>query len=115
MAGPVRVTWDSRGMTQVVNSQAMQAMCVAMAEAGRAHAVSISPRSSREHKHYADSFVVRKVKINDPRGGRRAGAVLANTADHAGAVEWGTQRAGRKLQQASNVLSRTVSFIEGAS
>jgi hypothetical protein len=100
-------------MTQVVNSQAMQALCVAMAEAGKAHAVSISPRSSRKHPHYADAFVVRKAKINDARGGRRAGAILANTSDHAGAVEWGTDRTGRK--QASNVLSRTVSFIEGIS
>lgn len=114
MPRPVRVTWDTRGMNQLVNSREMSAMCVAMAEAGKAHAVSISPRSERNHQHYADSFVVRKVKINDPRGGRRAGAVLANTADHAGAVEWGTERAGRKPQRALNVLSRTVSFIEGA-
>ena len=115
MAGRIRVTWNNAGMTLLVNSRDMTALVVARAEAGKAHATSISPRSDRRHQHYADSFVVRKVKINDPRGGRRAGAVLANTADHAGAVEWGTERSGRKPQRAENVLSRTVSFIEGIS
>lgn len=113
--GGIRVTWDNAGMAALVNSNQMAAMCMARAELGKAHAISISPRSGSKHKHYQDSFVVKRVKINDPRGGRRAGATLGNTANHAGAVEWGTTRNGRKPEQAQNILGRTVSFIEGAS
>ena len=113
MAGRVRVTWDSQGMNALMVSRDMAALCRQVAEAGMVHAKSISPRSSKQHQHYQSSFMVRKAKFNDPRGGVRVGAILANTADHAGAVEWGTDRAGRKPQRAQNVLSRTVSFIEG--
>ena len=114
MAG-VRVTWDANGMSALLVSRDMAAMTRTAAQAGMVYAKSISPRSKKQHQHYKSSFVVRKAKFNDPRGGTRVGAVLVNTADHAGAVEWGTDRAGRKPQAAHNVLARTVSFIEGMS
>ena len=113
MAAPVRVQWDRAGMDALMVSRDMAAMCRRAAEAGKVYAVSISPRSKQSHKHYQSSFVVRKAIFNDARGGRRAGAILANTADHAGAVEWGVTVAGRKPTKGQNVLSRTVSHIEG--
>ena len=112
MAAPVRMQWDAAGMNALMVSREMSSMCRQYAELGKAYARTISPRSKKRHQHYASSFVVSKTILNDARGGRRAGAVLANTADHAGAVEWGTDRNGTK-NRGDNVLSRTVSYLEG--
>lgn len=73
------------------------------ARAGAAYAESISPHETGE---YAASFEV-SVGTETGPGGERATAYLANTADHAAAVEWGTgNRAG------SHILSRTGDAIE---
>lgn len=113
MAAPIRMTWNTQGMNALMVSREMSAMCRQYAELGKAFARTISPRSKKQHKHYASSFVVLKTTINDARGGKRAGAILANRADHAGAVEWGVEVVGRKPTQGHNVLSRTVSHLEG--
>ena len=115
MAGRIRLDWDAKGMSALMVSRDMAAMTRAAAVAGMAYAKSISPRSKKQHQHYQGSFVVLKAKFNDPLGGVRVGAILANRADHAGAVEWGTDLDGRKPQAGHNVLARTVSHIEGIS
>lgn len=114
MAAPVRMQWDRKGMDALMVSREMGAMCRQYAELGKAYAQSISPRSKKRHRHYQSSFVVLKTTLNDARGGKRAGAILANRADHAGAVEWGTERNGTK-GRGDNILSRTVSHLEGLS
>lgn len=113
---PIRMAWDNAGMAALVNSNEMAAFARGMAELGMAHAVSISPRSNRKKgQHYQDLFKVKRIKINDSRGRSRVGAALVNASEHAWAVEWGTDGTRGKPQRAQNVLSRTVSFIEGAS
>lgn len=91
---------DFAGISQLMNSAGMVELMRARAEAGKAHAVSISPRDTG---HYADSFEVEAHSHGGPAKDR-AEAILRNTASYAADVEF-HNKPGR-------VLGRTVDFIE---
>lgn len=73
------------------------------------YAVSISPRSTRVHRHYQDSFVVIPGTEVIARL-RRVAARLWNMAPHAAAVEWGNEHTGGHGQK---VLQRTLEHLTG--
>lgn len=69
------------------------------------YAISISPTSSRVHKHYVESFDV-SLGTATIRSLRRVAGILANTSDHALAVEWGNAHS-----KGHNVLGKTLSHL----
>lgn len=79
------------------------------------YAISISPRSNAEHRHYQDSFEVQDGIVgNFPADliiGRppmyRVSTRLLNTVEHAAAVEWGNHRTPR----GHHVLRRTLEHL----
>lgn len=79
---------DSRGLQALLTSTAMQDAVVEVAEDAAAFARSIAPRRTGK---YADSFEVERAEFPGP-GSPRKGAVVANTSEHAAAVEWGQNR-----------------------
>lgn len=96
----VRVEIPSSFYTQALTSQDMQDAMVKVAEDGGSHAESIAPVDSG---HYKRSFVVEPAEFTTTKGGRRKGATLTNTADHAAAVEW---------EQGRHVLGQTLAKLE---
>jgi hypothetical protein len=102
MALKIRYEKDLRGTNEIMNGAAMQAVLLARAEAGKAHAISISPRMTGD---YAASFETSVRAHGGPREDR-AEAILANTSDHAADVEWRNHGGER-------ILGRTVDFLEG--
>jgi len=91
---------DAAGMRALANSGEVSAAMRQVAEVGMRWAESVAPRDSGE---YVSAFGVQAATL---RGGRRdeprAGAVLFNSANHAGVVE---HRAG--------ILARSVNIMEG--
>ncbi len=91
------------GLEQVARSSEVGSQMVAAAESGRRFAEGIAPVGPTGN--YRRSFRVRRSEITVPGGRVRrvAGAVLENTAPHAGLVEWHNR---------SFVLTRTMAHIE---
>ena len=90
---------DRAGVAALLKAPEMGDAMKAIAEAGRAYAVSISPVESGEYKALFDV----DVEVQD---GRQT-AVLANTSDHAVQVEWGARGSN-----GHHVLGRTIDLIE---
>lgn len=80
------------------------------ANKAKPYAVSISPRSSRHHRHYADGFRVEMGHVTLPPEWpmRRVAAILVNTVEHAVIVELGANRT-----PAYRVLARTLAYLNG--
>jgi hypothetical protein len=78
------------------------------------YAVSISPRSNRNHRHYQDSWAVVPILTGVPPAALvigeppmlRVGAALYNTSPHAAAVEWGNAKHPRGHHILQKVLDR---------
>lgn len=73
------------------------------------YAERISPRSKRQHEHYADSFAV-VIDSEVIESMRRVAARLVNTAAHAAAVEWGNAKTHGRGHR---VLGRTLDHLNG--
>ena len=90
---------DRAGTGLLLRSDDMGDAMRTIAQAGVAHAVSISPVESGL---YAASFEV-DVEVQDDR----QTATIANTVEYAAAVEWGARGSN-----GHHVLGRTVDWIE---
>lgn len=92
-----------KGMSALGQSPQVGALSVQAARNGKRYAESIAPVGPTSN--YKNSFRVRPTQVRVPGryGGRRAGAVLENTAPHAHLVEWHNQ---------SLVLTRTAAHME---
>lgn len=95
----MRYVPDRAGVGKLLLGADMAKVMLAAAERGAAYAVSIAPTDSGE---YADSFTA-DVEV---QGDRQTG-VVANTAEHAGWVEWGTSN-----QAGHHVLARTADYLD---
>jgi hypothetical protein len=93
----IRYVKDIAGTRKLMTSPQMQALLVARAEAGAAHARSIAPRQSGD---YADSIKVTSRRRGGPRN-NRAEARITATVPYANDVE-----------VRHRVLGRTVDVIE---
>ncbi len=84
---------DRKGMARVaVGEELKAAVTEVVAERALPYARSSSPRSNRNHLHYADAFVVDNTSTVVLVGLRRVAARLVNTSGHAAAVEWGNAK-----------------------
>ena len=98
---------NQAGWKALANGPEIRALVQRKAEAAKAFAESISPRSDAEHRHYADSFEVEQTTVT-LKDGPRAAAVLHNTVGHAAAVEWGNQATHG---QGHHVLGKTADAL----
>jgi hypothetical protein len=100
---------DRKGIAELAMGPKMRQGILDFAEGPlKSYAIGISPRSSKEHQHYADSFVVVPgAKVI--RRLRRVAALLINTAPHAAAVEWGNEQTPR----GHRVLGETLAHFMG--
>jgi hypothetical protein len=73
------------------------------------YAISISPRSTKQHQHYADSFFVEEG-TTVIAAMRRVALLLVNDSDHAAAVEWGNEQ----TPDPHRVLGRTLAYLNHA-
>ncbi len=102
-----RFELDRKGIAACAMGPELRTVVLTFAGAeAKPYAVSISPRSDREHKHYADSFTVVPGAVMI-RGMRRVAAHLINDAPHAAAVEWGNA----KTPNGHRVLGRTIDHL----
>lgn len=102
MAAPVTFTPNPAGLRELAQSSEVGDRCVAVAEAGKSYAESISPVVTG---NYRRGFRVRPTTVTVPGLGRAAGAVLVNVAPHAHLVE---DRNG------DHVLARTAAWLQQA-
>jgi hypothetical protein len=97
---------DRDGIAELAMNPVLMGSVIACAEGeAKPYAVSISPRSNRQHKHYADSFTVVPGAVMIRRM-RRAAAHLINDAPHAAFVEWGNDGF-----EGHRVLGRTLDHL----
>jgi hypothetical protein len=96
------------GVAAFANNPKLEAALLALAKRAQAYAMSISPLSDREHRHYVDSFEVSPGHIVIAAM-RRVTAELHNTAPHAAAVEWGN---AATRGTAHHVIRRTLDHLE---
>ena len=97
---------DRIGIAKVAVGPELHAAVLTIAGKGLLFAESISPVSTREHRHYAQSFSVHIDHIV-LRGLRHVVARLVISSGHAAAVEWGT----RTHPDGHHVLRRTLQHI----
>lgn len=95
---------DHKGTGQLLVAPEMRTLMAAAGEAGKAHAISISPDREPYSAGYIASFEV-DVEVQTLAKSRRVTAILVNTAEYAAAVEW---------QWDHHVLGQTVDFLESS-
>lgn len=111
----VKVEYDidsyKRGMARCALGPELTAAVVVIAERGKGYAVGISPRSTRQHQHYQDSFTVilGTETLPDRFPMKRVCARLWNLAPQAAAVEWGNAQTNGDGHQ---VLRKTLAHLE---
>jgi hypothetical protein len=99
---------DRRGIAEIAVGPELKAAVHTVAETeAKPYAISISPRSTRRHQHYMDSFSVKDTHTVIT-GMRRVAAWLFNNAPHAAAVEWGNQATNG---EGHRVLGRTLDHL----
>lgn len=98
---------DRKGIARCAMGPELRASVMLLAEnEAKPYAISISPRSDRQHQHYADSFSVVPDTVVI-RAMRRVAANLVNSAQHAAAVEWGNDQ----VPTPHRVLGRTLDHL----
>lgn len=98
---------DRKGIAECAMGPELHGSVVALAtNEAMPYAIGISPRSRRQHQHYAESFVVAPGAMLI-RGMRRVAAHLINTAPHAAALEWGNEHA----PNGQHILGRTLDHL----
>jgi hypothetical protein len=99
---------DRAGIAKIAMGPKLQAAVLDLAETtAKPYAERISPRSDRQHIHYADSFVV-VPGTAWIAAMKRVAARLFNTAPHAAAVEWGSAKNGGRGQR---ILGQTLDHL----
>lgn len=108
---------DYRGIGQLMVAPEMQAALTSAAEAAIPFARAISPDAPPLTVGYVDSFEVDGGHVENitKRPGRRAVAYLANTSEHATAVELGWDLEHRQWtdQSGYHILSLVADHISG--
>jgi acyl-homoserine lactone acylase PvdQ len=100
---------NRRDMARYAVGDEVKSVVTEVAETrAKPYAISISPRSNRQHLHYADAFVVDNSHTVVIAALRRASARLVNTAGHAAAVEWGNRQT---RGEGHRVLGRTLEHL----
>jgi hypothetical protein len=99
-----------KGFEAMANGPEARAIVKAEAERAKAIAEGLA-QDFRITGDYADSFEVQETTVGPAEGfkHRHAAARLANTSDHAAAVEWGNEHA----HKAHRVLGRTLDAMSG--
>lgn len=109
---------DRKGIAVMAVGKELRHSCHEVVAKALPYAVSISPRSSRDHQHYQDSFVTESTLTGLPPESigkipmLRVSARLVNIAAHAAAVEWGDMGDGGRGYR---VLRRTLQHIDRTS
>lgn len=99
---------DRVGIAKCAMGPELEAAVLHLAnDVAKPYAERISPRSKRQHQHYADSFVV-VPGTAWIAAMRRVAARLWNTAPHAAAVEWGN---GSTNSRGHRVLGKTLDHL----
>lgn len=99
---------DRKGIAACAMGPELLASVISIAEKrALPYAVSISPRTTRKHVHYQDSFLVipGTVVIRDMM---RVAARLANVSRQASRVEWGVEANDQRGQR---ILGRTMDHL----
>lgn len=95
---------DHKGTGELLVGPQMHQLMKLAGEAGKAHAISISPDQEPYSAGYIASFET-EVSVQMIARSRRATATLTNTSNHAAAVEW---------QWDHHVLGRTADYLENS-
>ena len=108
----VRFRMNYGGIAMLASGPEMRRMAVEATKPLKQFAERISPRSQRQHKHYAESFDIESTLVPDiggpPLGHMlRWGALLVNNSPHATQVELGVQGHGRDYP-GHHVFERTL-------
>lgn len=111
----VKVEYDidsyKRGIARCALGPELGAAVVLIAERAKGYAMGISPRSTRQHQHYQDSFTVipgtTTLPLRFPM--KRVCARLWNLAPQAAVVEWGNAKTNG---DGHRVLTKTLAHLE---
>lgn len=102
---------DRKGIAAIAMSdELLDAVTEVVTDRALPYAISVSPRSTREHKHFQDSFAVIAGTEVWARM-RRVASRLWNLSEHAAAVEFGNKHTGGR---GHHVLRQTLDHLTGS-
>lgn len=101
---------DRKGIAEIAMGPRLAEAVISVCELrAKPYAISISPVSDRNHRHYVEGFDV-LLGTATIRSLRRVAGLLLNTSEHAILVELGNSQNGGK---GHHVLRKTLSHLSG--